>query len=337
LRANGEIEENVDPIAANSLGQLFVAPTGGFAPDRRGGLKPGGQLILDLPVAIANRLALFTIEVLHRADQKMPHGVMVEVGRNESHAKSAQRITVVLVRPPMASQRRGVPSVEFGMGRNQLRERGAHAILEGQQKVAVRTGRVGLQLQGSTVADDRLVRLSLISQRGAEMTVSLGIVGLEFGRPPIAGNRVAPVALLPEDVAEVVVRLDQCGMQLQRAAAASDRLVELALGLERRGQVAVGLRMIGLQFQSPAIAGDRRVQLALILQRDGHVVECAGVVRLELQYAAVTGDGVVQFSLAFDRDAQVVMRFGRVGPQFQRSAVAADRLVEVVAVFEGVA
>ena len=134
-RVARQVEEDVDPVGADLLGQPLVAHADHVAPLGRGGLKTMGQVVLDDPVGVADRLMLFLAEVLQDADQEIADGVPAQIGRDEAQAQPAIAIADVLVLRQGAAQRRGVPALVLGMGFGQFCRRYAAQYWRAQSRL----------------------------------------------------------------------------------------------------------------------------------------------------------------------------------------------------------
>ncbi len=115
-----KVEENVDPVAADLLGQLFVVQPTGISPDRRGGLKADRHLVFGDAVGVAHGFASAAVEVLQGPDQEVPDGVPAKIGGDEPDAKPAPGSRAFSCgRHPVRSGR-GVQPVVLRVGRGEF-------------------------------------------------------------------------------------------------------------------------------------------------------------------------------------------------------------------------
>ena len=175
-----QIEQDVDPVRPDLLGQPLVADAEHIAPLGRGGLQTASQIVFAGAVGVADGLDLllaeaFLVEVLQHADQEIADRVPPQIGRNEAQAEPpvAGRIAnpryFRRLRRRRVTQRRRVPAIILGMGFGQFGQRHRGAILERQEQVAVALGIVRLEFQRPAVAGDRFVQLPLVVQRAPRL------------------------------------------------------------------------------------------------------------------------------------------------------------------------
>ena len=74
-RVSGEVEEDVDPVVADLLGQPLVGPAENVPPVRRGGAESGRDVIRSRPVVLTDRRGLPAVKVLEKADDEVRDGV----------------------------------------------------------------------------------------------------------------------------------------------------------------------------------------------------------------------------------------------------------------------
>ena len=177
-----KVEEDIDPISEDLSVSALVAGSAHVPPDRRSSLKTRRQFVFDNSVAVANRFELAWVKILKSLDQKIPHRVSTEIGRNEAYAKPTMWIAIVFMSRPGTPQRFGVQSVVFSMGRGQFSQGYARTILNCEQKIAVRLGVIRFPLQRLPIECHGFVVLALILEDIAQAVERIGVVRLPLQR-----------------------------------------------------------------------------------------------------------------------------------------------------------
>ena len=89
-----EVEQDVDPIAADLRGERVVGEPGDVAPVVGTCREPMGIIVAIDPVVIADHLERPSIEVLEHADEEIADGMAAKVGRDESQAQRPLGVAV---------------------------------------------------------------------------------------------------------------------------------------------------------------------------------------------------------------------------------------------------
>ena len=128
-------------------------------------------------VAVADDLGLPAIVMGKKRQQRLPDGVIAEVGREESDPQPAVGRGVVRVRADPGGERLGVlPGPEAMRGQERL----GVVIgmkMQGIEKVARRHQEIGLELEGLAEMGQCFLVAPLILEHVAQGVIRLGIIG----------------------------------------------------------------------------------------------------------------------------------------------------------------
>ena len=108
---HGEIDENVDPVLADHLGEPLVRQAHVRPPYVGGSPATLGDRVGNVLRGVAEDLEMPMIVRFQQRQQKSPDGVQAEIGRDVADAQAAVGRTVVGVGPDRLRQRRGVLAV----------------------------------------------------------------------------------------------------------------------------------------------------------------------------------------------------------------------------------
>ena len=127
----GEVDEDIDAVGADRLGELGIGQAGGVEPEVGEGLELAGDLIGRAQVGIGVDRRRVRGRDGRRASRSMiPDGMGAEVGRNIADSQGAVGVAVVIVGSDLRGEGRGVaaaPSGDARPGGPGHRNRDAHA------------------------------------------------------------------------------------------------------------------------------------------------------------------------------------------------------------------
>ena len=88
-RMAGKIEQDIDLVGSNLLGQHFVIHADDVAPDGCNRLEASRSIIVNAVVVIADGCNMTTIQIFEGPDQKVAYRVVSEVGRDETQTQGS--------------------------------------------------------------------------------------------------------------------------------------------------------------------------------------------------------------------------------------------------------
>ena len=142
-------------------------------------------------------------------------------------------------------------------------------------------GQIRLQFQGPALAGDRLVHVSQVLERIAQVPVHLGAVGNKFQSSAIAGDRGVELSLIFERSAQVIVSFGKILSQFHGPAVARDGVVQLALDLESHAQAVVISCIGAIRRDCPCHVLDSNLRLAKLLSHPAEMTKRIGLMRLD--------------------------------------------------------
>ena len=217
----GQVDEDVDPVAADPVGHLGIAQAHDALPLVGQGLKLLGDAIARADVGVGDERGLPAVVMAEQGEDQLAGGVIAEIGRDESDPQPPIGRAVVRVRANLRREglgEAGGPEAMLGQDRLGII---IGMKMEGEQEIVMGHHFVALQRHGAAVGGDGLVEPSGFAQGVAQVVVGGRIIGLE--RDGAAARRaglVEPARPVQGD-AEVSVGLGILGLELDGAAEAA--------------------------------------------------------------------------------------------------------------------
>ncbi len=253
----GEIDQNIDAVIANCVGQRLIRQARCVNPAIAAPADPGGESIGPADAGIRDDLKSLPVVVVEQGGEEPADRMLPEIRRDVADAQPALRRAVIVVRPPKRLQRvcvplppGDVPGVQGG---------GAHIGVEKQQveQVAVAFGELGVQVDGFPKATDRFGDPAGVLQRQPQVVHRRGVgwielKGLAVG--PDGGIGVAAPMIRHAEVAEELWIARAFG---GGGAAVGDRFVQQRFIRQRRRKPSQNTFVNRLQGKrsSPGIEG----------------------------------------------------------------------------------
>jgi hypothetical protein len=282
----GQVDQDVDRVAADPPRELRVGKSGRLAPAAGELLEGLGDVVLAGVVAVQRDRELLAVEPLQQRDQHLGEPPAAKVGGHEGDAQPAvgilvdrgdRRIRVVAGdadaplprRVALPGEAHGVPgdSVPFEVLAKQLLRRNARVEQQSPQEQAARPGGAAAAVHDRPHLRDRLLHLAAVDQRVGEPGAVFGIRGDQRDRRPEGFDGVGDLSLGQQQRGELGVRVGELGVHPQREAQDGQRLVEVPLKAQRAAERVEDLPVVREQPRGGAVFRRRLVDPPAQLER----------------------------------------------------------------------
>ena len=276
---NGEVDENVDPIASDQLRRAHVV----HSPDVSKVFPGPAPVLVGHRVRTRDRRIKVDVEertivVPEERHQELPQGVVAtKVRRDVTDAQPAIGFPIGRVGASVLAQRLGVePGPVPRLGSECCR------VVAGvgerhEDQVAVRVVVRGVELHGAPVAGDGPAAIALFGERVPEVMVSRRQVRGERNRAPAVRRRQRHPMKPEEHPGEAHVKLGAVGAERHRALQVRMRLVGGAGVHQHEPEVVVRLGEIGIGRDGPLASRCRGRERPLSSVSLAEVGEVCGV------------------------------------------------------------
>ncbi len=247
----GQVDQDVDLVAAHEVGDRVVAEAHDVAPVVGGGLQLLGDVVGGLVVDVAEHLDLGLVVRRQHMGQEPADRMPAEVAGDIADPQPALRIPAALRRRRRGLQGLGVGAVPPLVGGQQVGGRPAQ-IGHADERIAVRLGRVRVEFEGADIGRQGLLGAAQVIERQGDAVVDQGLLRQEAHGPLVGGERVVELAHFPERDAHVGPAAPVTGLDLQclEEGLVGGRM--LALGRLQIAQSEPGLGPARIEFDGSA-------------------------------------------------------------------------------------
>lgn len=208
----GEIDQDVERVAADEIGGSVVIEVGEVAPVFGVGAETRGETVGRADVGVTENLEARAVVRGEDGFDEVGDGVVVEIGREVADAEAARAQGGRGERRRGGGEGRGVGRVPAAVLGEKFGGREVGQRVEREEEIAVRAGG-GLQGEGGAEVDDGFGEMALGLGEAPEVVVSRGVGGPEAQGFGVGGARLGGAAEGGEDVAEEIVRFGACGLE----------------------------------------------------------------------------------------------------------------------------
>ncbi len=149
--------------------------------------------------------------MLQQLDEKEGDGMLEKVGRDIADAKPPLRRALVGMGDDVVHQRMGVTIRPGPMFRQNLFGGTIRMIVQYEDQIAVRFGKIRLQPHRLAIRSDGLIELPFPRQGNAEIVVGFGMVGFEGDGLAKGGDGLIELPFVCQGNAEIAVRFGVVG------------------------------------------------------------------------------------------------------------------------------
>ena len=219
----GQIDDDVDGVAADAVGQRVVGQSDGADPMIRMATVARRHFIFDGHFGISEHLDRTLVVVRHQRLQKVPHRVLAKVRRDVADPQPALRVACIGMRPPCAAQWQADPLVVSAVGGIDFLRRLVGVVVQREQQRVLGHCGLGVDRQGVLKRVDRRVVLAHLLEHRPQVAVGQCIAGAQGDRAAVAGLCREQLTLHLLYRAEVDVSIDQLRVERQRLAVSLER------------------------------------------------------------------------------------------------------------------
>ena len=236
---HGEVNEDVDAVFADELGELLIVEVGGVAPGVGVGTDALGDGVGVGDVRVEENFEVLVVMGGEERNGEEGLAVVAEVGGDVADAEAAMRVTIVGRGAEGTGEVGGETLIPLGVF---LVDRLGIVLgeeLETEEEV-LGGGEIGADFNGGAEEGESFIKLANDNKGAGEVGEGFGIEGAEFDRAAIGGDGVFDFFLLAQGVAEVVVGFGIAGAEFDGAVGGGDGGDEFAGFEEGGGEVVVG-------------------------------------------------------------------------------------------------
>lgn len=335
FRVNGKVDEDVDLVGADQVGQLFVGKVGGVAPDvgvlaehsGKGGRAPDVAVAMDREAGV--------VVVSQQRKEEQPDRVVAEVGGDIADLQRAVGVGGVGVGAARGAQGNDECLIPLAvLGGNFFRAE-VGVEVDGVEEVrgGLRVPWLGPAGKGLAVVFDRFVHAAELAQGVGQVVVGGGEVGLDGQSPPVDFHGLfGAVGNAFEQGAKVVQDNRIGGVVGEGGLVGLGGFMQPVLVAEGVGEVVVGLGKIRAEGNGPAECRDGALGLAQSGQHVAEGVERIGVARIGLGRGLEVTQCAGQVAPGAEGGGEVVVGFGETRIEFERAGCGLGGLVRLARV-----